>query len=299
MSTKTKGRKSPEAKLHIVDVSNWLNRAYYAGPPLTTSSGFPTGALKIFVQMVHHLILDNDSDHDYFLFPFDCSRKSSWRFKYTLAAGLDNYKGGRDANDERSSALKPQFQFAKEILEAMGFQCPRTKSFEADDLIGTACRKFGEQGVKCYIYSRDKDFVQCLTPNVVLIQPAQANSAERIFRHDDSDDRYVLPEQMVEYLMMVGDSSDSVKGVVGIGDKTAKLLLDNHGTIEAAREAKANKKLLAVTDDYLDMMRDLITIIDHAPRVPSTLDAIRQQRPNNKKLKKLKSDLEFDRLFHL
>lgn len=298
MSTTKRKAKAVETRLHIVDVSNWLNRAYFAAPPLTTSNGVPTGALKAFCEMVYRLYLDLESDNDYFMFPFDCSRSTSWRLKYTQQNGLDDYKGNRDTTSDRKADLKPQFGYAKKILELMGFQCPVTKSFEADDLIGTAAHRFSALGVKVYIYSRDKDFVQCLNPNVTLIQPQQANSPERIFRFNNSHERYVSPDKMVEFLMMVGDSSDHVAGVQGIGEKTAVKIL-NEGTLQEAMNAGKYKALTKVTAEYMDKMRDLVQIIEGAPCVPYTLDKLRQKQPNNKALRKLKAELEFKKLFHL
>lgn len=298
MSTTKRKAKAVETRLHIVDVSNWLNRAYFAAPPLTTSNGIPTGALKAFCEMVYRLYLDLESENDYFMFPFDCSRSKSWRFQYTQQQGLDSYKGNRDETSDRKADLKPQFGYAKKILEAMGFKCPVTKSFEADDLIGTAAHRFSAMGVRVYIYSRDKDFVQCLNERVTLIQPQQANSPERIFRHDNSHERYVSPDKMVEFLSLVGDSSDHVAGVRGIGEKTAVKIL-NAGTIEEARDSGKYKALNGITDEYLNQMRDLIQIVEGAPCVPYTLEALKQKRPSNKALRKLKAELEFKKLFHL
>lgn len=275
-----------------------MNRAYFATAPLSNSNGIPTGALKTFCDMVYRLYLDNESDNDYFMFPFDCPRSESWRLKYTQQQGLKDYKGNRDKVSEHKAALRPQFVYARKILQAWGFCCPKTNSFEADDLIGTAAARFSEQGVHVYIYSRDKDFVQCLNENVTLIQPQQANSPERIFRFDNSHERYVSPDKMIEFLMMVGDSSDHVAGVQGIGEKTAIKIL-SEGTLQEAIDAGKYKALSKVTPEYMDKMRDLIQIVEGAPRVPYTLDALRQKLPNNKILKKFKAELEFKKLLHL
>ena len=98
--------------------------------------------------------------------------------------------------------------------------------------------------------------------------------------------------------MMVGDSSDHVAGVQGIGEKTAVKIL-NEGTLQEAIDAGKYKALLKVTPEYMDKMRDLVQIIEGAPCVPYTLEALKQKQPNNKALRKLKAELEFKKLFHL
>lgn len=289
-------------RIHVIDVSNWLNRAYFAAPKLTTSTGIPTGSLKTFMSMVHKLYLDKESDTDHFVFAFDCPRKDSWRYRFTLDSEHMQYKGDRDGGEEtdpRKVELGPQFEYAWRVLTAAGFCCIRTHSFEADDIIGTIAKRFGVNNVYVYIYSRDKDFIQCLTPNTTLIQQAQANAAERIFRYDDSDSHYVLPENMIEYLMLVGDSADSVKGVDGIGEKKAVELFVKYGDIETAYASGKVTQLKKVTREYLDDMRELVTIVTNCPFVPKTIDGLKRGPVKTKALRKLKSKLEFSKLLHL
>lgn len=303
MPPKNKGRKNKQTRIHVIDVSNWLNRAYFAAPKLSTSTGIPTGSLKTFMSMVHKLYLDKESEHDHFVFAFDCPRKDSWRYKFTLDSEHIQYKGNRDTDDAstdlRKTELGPQFDYAWRILNAAGFCCIRTKSMEADDIIGTISRIFGVEDIHVYIYSRDKDFIQCLTPNVTLIQQAQANAAERIFRFDNAAEHYVAPEQMVEYLMLVGDSADSVKGVSGIGEKKAVQLLEKYGDIATAYSSGKVTQFKTVTQEYLDDMRELVTIVTNCPFVPKSVSALKRKPIKEKALRRFKAELEFKKLLHL
>lgn len=280
--------------IHVVDVSNFMNRAYYASDKeLSAPDGTPTGALKTFLNMVNKLIAANSDD--YFIFPFDCPRKKSWRARYTKdSKTLDSYKGDRPVDEDKSKALSAQLKLARDILQAGGYLCPITKSFEADDLIGTIAKRFGRLGYKVIIYSRDKDFVQCLNSFVTIVRQAQANSAEQIITAQNAHEFYVKPKQMIDFLTMVGDSSDCVAGIKGIGEKTAKTILEKYGSIDAARD-QSFPRFEKLSNEFFEDTRMLVTIDTNAPNVPKH---IKEFRPpvKEKVLKRIKKELRFNYL---
>lgn len=280
--------------IHVVDVSNFMNRAYYASDKdLCAPDGTPTGALKTFLNMVNKLIAANAGD--YFVFPFDCPRTKSWRARYTQdSKTLSSYKGDRPVDEDKSHAISKQLKLAREILQAGGYLCPITKSFEADDLIGTIAKRFGKLGFKVIIYSRDKDFVQCLNSFVVIVRQAQANSAEQIITAQNAHEFYVKPKQMIDFLTMVGDSSDCVAGIKGIGEKTAKTILEKYGSIDAARDQNY-PKFEKLSKEFFEDTRMLVTIDTNAPNAPKRISDF-QLSVKTKKLKQIKRDLRFNYL---
>lgn len=200
-------------KLYLVDVSSMFFRAFYAIPPLTSKSGVPTNALFGFLNMTLKLL--RDSHPDYLAYCFD-TKEPSFR------SGL--YKDYKANREEMPDDLKPQVPYVKKFTELMGIKALEHPGFEADDIIGTLTKIGLEHDVEIKIVSGDKDFAQLVGPKVTMIDTMR----DIVYDVPGVEKKWgIRPEQMIDYLALVGDSSDNVPGVKGVGPKTAlKLLLD-------------------------------------------------------------------------
>ncbi|MBW2527983.1 MAG: DNA polymerase I [Deltaproteobacteria bacterium] len=206
--------------LYLVDLSGYVFRAYFALPPLTSAEGEPTGATYGTVTMLSKLIAD---------------RKPA-----LLAVAMDSPgKGFRAEIDPSYKAnrppappdLPPQITRCREIVEAWSIPVFIHPALEADDLIATLTRKARAAGLRVVIASSDKDLMQLVEPDAVWLWDAMRN---RVFGPTEVRAKLgVGPAQVQEYLALVGDSSDNVKGVPGVGPKTAAKLLGQFGSVFA------------------------------------------------------------------
>ncbi|HQH27555.1 MAG TPA: 5'-3' exonuclease H3TH domain-containing protein, partial [Oligoflexia bacterium] len=204
--------------LYLVDGSGYIFRAYYAVQPLSTSTGLPTNAVMGFTRMLTKLLRDVQAK--YIAVAFDVSRET---FRTAL---YPQYKANRK---ECPEDLVPQMPYFRKIVEAFGIRSLEKSGAEADDVIATITKCFVGKGQKIVIVSGDKDLTQLVDGDV------QVWDAMRDIMFDRGKVREkfgVWPEQMVDYLALVGDASDNVPGVKGIGPKTAERLLDHFGSIE-------------------------------------------------------------------
>ena len=205
-------------KLYLVDVSSMFFRAFYAIRPLSSPSGMPVNAIYGFLSMTVKLL--REIRPDYMAFCFD-------RPEPSFRADLDpNYKAHRS---EMPEDLVPQVPYIRTLSEALGIRCFDVKKFEADDIIGTLT-KFGRaNGVEVVIVSGDKDFAQLIAPFVSMYDTMKD------IRYDEAaaiEKWGVEPRKMIDYLSIVGDSSDNIPGVAGIGPKGAQKLLTDFESLE-------------------------------------------------------------------
>lgn len=204
--------------LYLVDGSGYIFRAFYAIQPLSNSKGLPTNALLGFTRMLLKLI--READARYIAVAFDAGKETFRHELYPL------YKANRTACPDELSQQMPYF---RKIVEAMGITCLEKQGIEADDIIGTVCRRLASAEQKVVIVSGDKDLTQLVDGNVevwdamrdVIFSPATVK--EKLG---------VDPEQVCDYLALIGDSSDNVPGVRGIGPKTAQRLLEHFRTLD-------------------------------------------------------------------
>lgn len=248
-----KNKQQRKPILDVIDGNNWLNRAYYAAPKLTTSKGVHTGAVKAFVQMINKLIRHRFDTRGecHLVVAFDNKTRDTWRSKemasFLSSLGDDDlenklpekfikgYKGTRTQTDEKASELGPQFEMAALALEARGIKHLRVDGYEADDIIGTFAHK---AGCLVMIHSRDKDFAQLLRSTVRITQPEQGNSPEvLVTKHNCLELFGVAPSKFVDLLALCGDGCDNIPGVPGVGEKTAIKLLNEHGNIKGILRA--------------------------------------------------------------
>ncbi len=211
-------------KIVIIDALALAYRAYYAfiNRPLKTRSGFPTSAVFGFLNQLFRVV--EEVKPDYLAVAFDSKEKT---FRHDM---FDKYKSSRMAMPED---LIPQIEKIKEIIEAFDFPVYIKPGFEADDLIGTACKKAEEAGLQVFAVTPDKDYIQLVTENITLIK-AGKNTDELVYTTPVKviEELGIRPEQMIDYLALIGDSSDDIPGVAGIGPKTAAPLLQSYGNLE-------------------------------------------------------------------
>ncbi|MDR1375491.1 MAG: hypothetical protein LBJ45_01610 [Holosporaceae bacterium] len=202
----------------LVDGSGFMYRAYYGLPPLTNSCGQPVGAVYGFCSMLISLLERHKSD--LFCVALDSGRRT---FRSEIYA---EYKANRD---ETPPDLKLQFPLMKEACAAFGIPIVAMVGFEADDLIATYARKLSAQEYEVRIISCDKDLMQLVDDRVHIFDPLKF----KIVRSEDVMAKYgVFPSQMAAFQALMGDPSDNIPGVQGIGPKTASKLLNEFQTLE-------------------------------------------------------------------
>ena len=204
--------------LVLIDGSSYLYRAYHALPALTNSAGEPTGALHGVLSMIQKLIREQQPKH--IAVVFDAPGKT---FRDDLYA---DYKATRPPMpDELRSQVKPIL----DAVRAMGLPLLQVPDVEADDVIGTLCRQAAEQGLDVLVSTGDKDLAQLVNDRVTLVNTMTDTTMDRDAVKAKFD---VYPEQIVDYLALVGDSSDNIPGVPKVGAKTAAKWLNQYASAD-------------------------------------------------------------------
>jgi DNA polymerase-1 len=237
--------------LVLIDGSSYLYRAFHALPPLTNSQGEPTGALHGVLTMIQKLIREEAPQH--IAVVFDAPGKT---FRDDLYA---DYKANRPPMPDE---LRSQVQPILDAVEAMGLPLLRVTGVEADDVIGTLCKQAAKKGLQVLVSTGDKDLAQLVTDKVTLINTMNDSRLDRDGVKAKFD---VYPEQIVDYLALVGDTSDNIPGVPKVGAKTAakwlNLYASANGIIENADEIKGKVgDSLRENIDQLRLSQDLAKI---------------------------------------
>ncbi|MFQ5502040.1 MAG: 5'-3' exonuclease H3TH domain-containing protein, partial [Phycisphaerae bacterium] len=240
--------------LYLIDGHAQIYRAYYARiAPLTSPSGEPTKAVHIFVQMLLNLLRDRKPD--YLAMTMDVSDTSVFRVKID-----PEYKANRDASPED---LGPQIERIVSILQAMKVPILRREGYEADDLMATLCRRHARDDLDVFLVSKDKDLDQLLGDHVRMYDPPPKDCETDVATMIKS--KGYGPEQAVEAQMLMGDSSDNIKGVLGVGPKKAAQLLQKYGTVadiidhadELTPKLRENMRAFR---ERMDTVRRLVTL---------------------------------------
>ena len=270
---------------YLIDGHAQLFRAYYAPfRPLTSPSGEPVKAVYVFTQMLLNLVAKERPD--YLAVAFDVSDETTERKAFYPA-----YKAQREAAPDD---LQPQFARAVQVIEAMGIPIFTVNGFEADDVIATIAKRLHGSDVELRIASKDKDLHQILSPQVKLWDPKDGSLID-----PDSlwEQRGYRPEQSVEIQTLVGDPTDNVPGVVGVGVKTAAKLIERYGSAGAVlahadeQTPKLRERLLAAAD-VLPVTRALVTLRDDLA-FPFDLDACRTPLVTREAVQDLFAELGF------
>ena len=279
-------------KIVLIDGNNLIFRSYYAtaysGVIMRNSKGFPTNALYGFINMMNKIIREDKPE--YILVAFDKGKT----FRHSE---YDEYKAGRsDTPDE----LKQQFPVAKDVLNTMGIKYFEIDNYEADDIIGTlSSMAHIDPDFDCEIVSSDKDLLQLIEDDVVVRSPK--NNDYIIYDRNTFKDTYeVEPIRMIDLKALMGDTSDNIPGVAGIGEKTAIKLIKEYDNIDNLYEhvdeikGKVKDKLIEGKKSCY-VSRDLATIIKDV-KLGFSLEDTKYLGINNLKFKSILEELEFNSL---
>lgn len=271
-------------KIYLIDVSSMFFRAFYAIRPLTSPQGVPVNAIYGFLSMITKLI--KAEKPELMVFCYDRKEPSFRKEMY------EEYKANRS---EMPEDLAVQIPYIKRMADLLGIPSLEVPTFEADDLIGTLTRQAREKKIEVEIVSGDKDFAQLIAPGVVMYDTMKE------FRYDSAAVKEkwgITPAQMIDYLAIVGDSSDNIPGVAGLGPKGACKLLEQFGTLEAIYEridevsSKSVKEKLLAAKDKAFLSKKLITIVQHID-LPGTFDDYKLKPHKRDELRAFLQELNF------
>jgi DNA polymerase-1 len=267
-------------KLILIDGNNVIYRAFFAMPPLTNTAGQQTNAVYGFTTMLLRLIEEHKPTH--MIVAFDAGKVT---FRHE---GYKDYKGGRQKTPPE---LSEQFPLLKELLRNLGVPQFEIESYEADDIIGSISRQADEAGRQVMIVSGDKDMLQLASEHTTVALIRKGVTEIELYGPEQIREKYDLtPEQIIDLKGLMGDASDNIPGVPGVGEKTALKLLHQFGSVEGViagtgeLKGKMKEKLEAHADDAV-MSKKLATIyrevpLEHSGRTCSSraLTAIPQVR---------------------
>jgi len=213
-------------KLLLIDGHSIVNRAFYGIPPLTNSEGLHTNAILGFLNIF--LNAYDDFHPDYIIVAFDVRQKT---FRHKM---YDAYKGNRKAMPDE---LHEQVPVLKDVLHAMGIVTAELPGYEADDVIGTYAKKASADGCDVVILSGDRDLLQLAGETTMVAIPktkAGGTEVERYFAGDVQAKYNVTPSEFIDMKALMGDASDNIPGIPGIGEKTASAIISKFGSLENA-----------------------------------------------------------------
>lgn len=254
--------------LLLIDGNSLANRAFYGVPRLTNAKGVPTNALFGFLNTMQ-AVVDRFAPDALFV-AFDISKKV---FRHEQFA---DYKGTRTGMPEE---LQEQMPLIKEALKYMNVETFGIEGYEADDIIGTLSRHYSEEGVDCFVLSGDRDLFQLVSEKVTVCFPKSKGNDMEVVTPDFLQENYQLtPELVIEMKGLMGDKSDNIPGIAGVGEKTAKKMLEQYGSIEGLYEHLDDYKGKKIYDKLLNgkedafMSRTLATIKTDVPMDFTRLD---------------------------
>ena len=275
---------TPAKKVFLIDGSSYLYRAFHAMPPLTTSTGLPTGAVKGVTNMLRNLRKENPDS--YYLSIFDAKGKN---FRHDI---YKDYNANRPPMPED---LREQLSPLKEICNAMGMPVIEIPNVEADDVIATLAVMGSQQGMPMVISSLDKDLMQLVEDPLVKMMNTMNN---QIYDVAGVKEKFgVHPTQIVDYLAIVGDTSDNIPGVPKVGPKTAVKWLSEfknlHGIIDNADSLTG-----VVGQNFRDSIQDLdrnveLVTLKKDVDLKVSLEDLLKAEENQEELNKLFASLEF------
>ncbi len=277
-------------KVVLIDGNNLIFRSYYAtayrGEILTNSKGLPTNAVYAYIQMLLKIIAEEKPSH--IMVAFDKGKT----FRHE---SYDDYKGGRN---ETPKELKEQIPYAKKVTRAMGITVEEIENYEADDIIGTYSKNIDEEVL---VVSSDRDLLQLISPNVKM---KLLKMKDYVYYDEKSfyEDYGIKPIEIIDLKALMGDSSDNIKGVAGIGEKTALKLIKEYHTIDNLYKniddlkGKVKENLLIDKESAYKSL-ELATIYLDVP-IEVNLEKIAYKGSNEEELNSLLKELEFNSLIN-
>lgn len=280
-------------KVFLIDGSAMFYRAYFAfvRNPLINSKGENTSASFGLVNSLLKII--REENPDYLAMVFDTKEPTFRHEKYP------EYKSTRAKMPEELVDQLPRIQ---QVVSALNIPSFELEGYEADDVIGTFAVKAARLGCEVWCVTGDKDFFQLVNDRIRIYTPGKASEApDKLGREEVKEKFGVYPERVIDKLALMGDHSDNVPGIPGIGPKTADKLLEQFGSFDSVLEgaeqiasANVRRKVVANRDSAL-LSRELVTIHTETP-LPFDLEALKRQPPDPERVRKLFVELEFTSL---
>jgi len=273
--------------VYLIDGSAYIYRAYHAITPLSNSKGLPTHAILGFTNTLLRVI--REKNPHFLAIAFDVRGKT---FRSEI---YPDYKANRPSMPED---LASQLPYIKKIVESYNIAVLEQEGYEADDLIASAARKLHELGSPVIIVSSDKDLLQLVSSSVTFWDPM----SDKVVDPAGVEKKYhVKTERLLDYFSLIGDTSDNIPGVAGVGPKTAEKLINTFGSLDNLYEnldqvdkPKLREKL-AANKERAFLSRKLIRLKDDL-KTPASSEEYRRPAPDENKLRELFAFLEFSRL---
>lgn len=282
-----------QKKLFLLDAFALIYRAYYSfiRNPRINSKGFNTSAIFGFTNTLLEVLNKHKPSHLAVVFdaPGDTFRAEQY----------SEYKANRDAMPED---IRNSLDYIKEIITAFNIPIVLKEGFEADDIIGTLAHRAEEKGFVTYMMTPDKDFGQLVSENIFMLKPGRGGKGPEIWGPKEVCENFEVsdPKQVIDILGLWGDAVDNIPGIPGIGEKTAKKLIGEYGSIESLLEhtdelkGKQKENVINFGEQGL-MSKQLATIIIDVP-VQFDPKSLLVEEPDRERLKELFSELEFRNL---
>jgi len=284
---------SDQKRLFLLDAYALIFRGYYAliKNPRINSKGQDTSAVMGFMNSLFDVIRREKPDHLAVCFDKDGSAERTELFP--------DYKGNRDATPD---VIKQSIPIIQNLIKAMHIPCIEISGMEADDIIGTLAKQAEKENYQVFMVTPDKDFAQLVSENIFMYRPARMGNAIEIWGIPEVQKRFGVerPDQVIDYLGMMGDASDNIPGLPGVGEKTAKKFLAEFGTMEG---------LLANTDKLKGKMKEKVIENAELGRLSRKLATIfidcdvkfhekdfEMSMPDAEKVQEIFEELEFRRL---
>lgn len=276
-------------KIYLIDCSGLCYRAFYALPHFTTSHGQPTGAVLGFTNILNKILKDNP---DYIACCFDVSRETFRQKKYK------EYKSQRSAMPDE---LKSQMALIKEVVCAYNIVIAELDGYEADDLLASFAKKAKENSFEVFIVSSDKDILQLVDEKIKVFDPRKDKEG-LLYTTGQVRRAYGLePQQLPDFFALTGDAADNIPGVKGVGEKTARTLLEEFGSVEnmikniSQIKSEGLRQAIQNNTDVIRLNYDLLKLRDELG-IDFDLDKLSRKEPDHDRLWTLFKQLEFNSL---
>ena len=282
-----------QKRLFLLDAYALIFRGYYAliKNPRINSKGMDTSAIMGFVNSLFDVIRREKPDHLAVCFDKDGSAERTELYA--------DYKANRD---ETPDAIRVAVPVIQDILKAMHIPVVEVSGIEADDIIGTLAKQAEKEGYQVYMVTPDKDFGQLVSENIFMYKPARMGNGIEIWGIPEVQDRFGVerPEQVIDYLGMMGDASDNIPGLPGVGDKTARKFIAEYGSLEGllanTEQLKGKMKEKVEDNAELGVLSKKLATICVTCDVKFEAEDYQLSMPDGEKVQQIFEELEFRRL---
>ncbi|MCW8982090.1 MAG: DNA polymerase I, partial [Altibacter sp.] len=282
-----------QKRLFLLDAYALIFRGYYAliKNPRINSKGQDTSAIMGFMNSLFDVIRREKPDHLAICFDKDGSTERTELF--------EAYKANRDATPD---VIKQSIPIIQDLIKAMHIPCVEISGMEADDIIGTLAKQAEKQNYQVFMVTPDKDFGQLVSENIFMYRPARMGNAIEIWGIPEVKKRFGVerPEQVIDYLGMMGDASDNIPGLPGVGEKTAKKFIAEFGSMETllANTDKLTGKMKEKVEDNaeLGLLSKKLATINTDCDVTFNEKDYEMSMPDAEKVQQIFEELEFRRL---